>query len=257
MYSVRINTKGHGNTYLNMLFLNLVATAALTWQFGADYLVIFCSSTILIFFIETGLALSGIRKGVVYVYGRKLPRLADLILRSMVDGPTICIPAFFVADQFIAGRIIVGIAGSTLLVGIGSLYMGLADRRDLRRLSPGEEPLVSRRAMTRPWAVMLLALINTGCLTAMFLMPAPYRVHAFTFVIAFSLFVMLFYFINYKLGVRMVEIYDHERGVYTKPGPLFQAAALAYDSAFEMALLITPAYWASYYLGLFQYTTIT
>ena len=256
MYSVRKNTKGHGNTNLHMLLLNILATAVLTWQFGTDYLVIFCSSTILIFFIETGLALSGIRKGVVYVYGRKLPRLADLILRAMVDGPTISLPAFFVADQILAGRIIGGIAGSTLVVGMGALYMGLADRRDLRRLSPGEEPLVSRRAMTRPWAVMLLALINTGCLAAMFLMPEPYRTHAFTFVIAFSLFVMLFYFINYNFGVRMLEIYDYERGVYTKPGPLFQAAGFAYDSAYEMALLISPAYWVSFYLGLFQYPTM-
>lgn len=257
MYSVRKNTKGHGSTYLNILLLNLVSTAVLTWQFGTDYLVIFCSSTVLTFLIETGLTLSRVRKGVVYVYGRKLPRLADLILRAMVDGPTICLPAYFIADQFLAGRIITGIVVSALVVGIGSLYMGLADRRDLRRLKPGEEPLISRRAMTNPWAVMILALINTGCLTAMFLMPEPYRTHAFTFVIAFSLFVMLFYFINYNLGVRMIEIYDHERGVYTKPGPFFQAAGFAYDSAYEMGLLITPAYWVSFYLGLFHYTSIT
>ena len=257
MYSVRKNTRGHGNTNLNILFLNLVATAVLTWQFGTDYLVIFCASTILILIIETGLALSGIRKGVVYVYGRKLPRVAELLLRASVEGPSFCVPAFFVADQFLAGRIIVGIVGSTLVVGIGSLYMGLADRRDLRRLRPGEEPLISRRAMTRPWAVMVLALINTGCLTALFLMPAPYREHAFTYLIAFSLLVMLFFIINYNLGVRMVEIYDHERGEYTKPGPIFQAAGLAYDSAYEMALLISPAYWVTFYLGLFQYTTIT
>lgn len=81
--------------------------------------------------------------------------------------------------------------------------------------------------MTRPWAVMLLALINTGCLTVLFLMPAPYRAHAFTYVIAFSLLVMLFFIINYNLGVRMVEIYDNERGGYTSPRPFFQAAALA------------------------------
>lgn len=139
MYSVRKYTRGHGNTNLNMLFLNLAVTAVLTWQFGTDYLVIFCSSTILILIIETCLALSGIRKGAVYVYGRKLPRVADVLLKALVEGPSFCVPAFFVADQFLAGRIIVGIAGSTLVVGIGSLYMGLADRRDLRRLSPGEE----------------------------------------------------------------------------------------------------------------------
>ena len=94
MYSVRKNTREHGNTNLNMLFLNLVVTAALIWQFGTDYLVIFCSSTILILIIETGLTLSGIRKGVVYVYGRKLPRAADVLLRALVEGPAFCVPAF-------------------------------------------------------------------------------------------------------------------------------------------------------------------
>jgi hypothetical protein len=257
MYSVRKNTRQHGNTNLNMLFLNLVVTAVLTWQFGTDYLVIFCSTTIFVLIIESGLALSGIRKGVVYVYGRKLPRAAELFLRASVEGPAFCVPAFFVADQLLAGRIMVGLAGSILAVGIGSLYIGLADRNDLRRLAPGEEPLISRRAMTRPWAVMFLALFNTGCLVALFLMPEPYRTHAFTYVIAFSLLVMLFYIINYNLGVRMVEIYDQDRGEYTKPGPFFQAAGLAYDSAYEMALLISPAYWVAFYLGLFQYTTIT
>jgi hypothetical protein len=257
MYSVRKYTRGHGNTNLKMLFLNLVVTAVFIWQFGTDYLVIFCSSSILILIIETGLALSGIRKGVVYVYGYKLPRVADLLLRALVDGPAICVPAFFVADQFLAGRIMFGIAGSTLVVGFGSLYMGLADRRDLRRLSPGEEPLVSRRAMTRLGAVMLLALINTGCLTALFLIHTPYRAHAFTYVIAYSLLVMLFYVINYNLGVRMVEIYDYERGEYTMPSHFFQAAGFAYDSAYEMALLVSPAYWVMFYLGLFHYTTIT
>jgi hypothetical protein len=55
----------------------------------------------------------------------------------------------------------------------------------------------------------------------------------------------------------MVEIYDHERGEYTRPSPFFQAAGLAYDSAYEMALMLSPAYWVAFYLGLFQYTTIT
>jgi hypothetical protein len=170
----------------------------------------------------------------------------------MVEGPAFCVPAFFIADQFVAGNTFVGIVGAILLVGIASLYLGLADRYNLRKLGPDEEPLITRRAMTRPKAVMLLALINTGCLTALFLIPAPYRSHAFAYLIAYSFLVLLFYFINYNLGVRMVEIYNHERKEYTTPGPLFQAAGLTYDSAYEMALLISPAYWLTFYLGLFQ-----
>lgn len=256
MYSVRSYTRKHGSTNLNILLVNVVATAALSWQFSIDYLIIFCSSSIIHLIIESGLSLSGIRKGGVYVYGRKLPRSADVVLRSLVEGPAFCIPAFFVADQFMAGQIEVGISFSVLAVGLGSLYMGLSDRRNLRQLGPGDEPLLSRRAMTRPGAVMLLALINTGCLTAMFLMPAPFRAHAFTYLIAYSMLVMLFYLINYNLGVRMIEIYDPKRDEYNKPSPFFQAAGLIYDSAYEMALLISPAYWLTFYLGFFHYTTI-
>lgn len=256
MYSVRKNTKDHGNTNLHILFFNIVGTAVLTWQFGTDYLVIFCASSIFHLIVEGSLALSGTRKGEVYVYGRRLPQAANVVLRSLVEGPALCVPAFFVADQLSAGRIMVGITGPAMVVGFGALYMGLSDQRDLRRLGPGEEPLFSRRAMTEPVAVMVLTLVNICCLAAMFMMPPPYRMHAFTYVIAYSMLTMLFYLINYNLDVRMIEIYDHERRVFTKPGPVFQSAALAYDSAFEMALLISPAYWVTFYLGFFQYATI-
>jgi hypothetical protein len=254
MYSVRKYTIQHGNTNLIILLCILVVTTILVWQLGINYLIIFCSSSLIHIIIETGLVLKGIRKGKEYMLlGHKLPRWADLLMRSLVEGPGFCVPAFFVADRLMDGDIGLGIAGPVLLVGAFSLFMGLSDRNQLRRLNPGEEPMVTRRAMTKPLAVMLLALINTGCLTALFLMPAPYRAHAFTYLIAYSTLVMLFYFINYNLGVRMIEIYDHKHEEYIKPGPIYQAAGLTYDSAYEMALLISPAYWATFYLGLFHF----
>lgn len=257
MYSVRKTPKGHGTTNVNLWVCVLIITSILIWQYGIDYLIIFCSSSILHLIIEAGLTLSGVRKGkTYYVYGYQLPRAADVFLRSTVEGPSFCVPAFFVADQFMSGNLLVGVTSAIVVVGLLSLYMGLADRQGLRNLAPGEEVLVNRRAMTKPMAVMLLSLINTVCLAALFLMPSPYRAHAFTYVISYSLLVMLFYLINYNLGVRMVEVYDQERKEFIAPGPLFQAAGLAYDSAYEMALLISPAYWVAYYLGLFHFKTI-
>lgn len=253
MYSVRKTTKWHGNTQVHVLLCVLVVTGLLVWQYGKNYLVIFAASSLLHLIIEGGLSLSGIRKGRVYVYGYELPRAADCTLRALVEGPGYCVPAFFVADRVVAGQAGLGIGSAAVLVATVSLYMALADRRDLKRLGPDEEPISSRRAMTRPGAVMLLALVNTVCLAALFLMPEPYRTHAFIYVIAYSSMVMLFYFINYNLGVRMVEIYDHERGEFVRPGPLFQTAGLAYDSGYEMALLISPAYWVTFYLGFFEY----
>ncbi|MFK7923113.1 MAG: hypothetical protein AB8H47_14210 [Bacteroidia bacterium] len=256
MYSVRSYTRKHGSTNLNILIANILATAALSWYLSIDYLIIYCSSSLVHLIIESGLSLSGIRKGGVYVYGRKLPRIADVFLRALVEGPAFCIPAFFVADHFMSGQIEIGIGAAVLMVGLGSLYMGFSDRNNLRQLGPEDEALLSRRAMTRPGAVMLLALINTGCLAAFFLMPAPYRAHAFAYLIAYALLVMLFYLINYNLGVRMIELYDAKEDKFNRPGPVFQAAALTYDSAYEMALLISPAYWLTFYLGFFHYATI-
>jgi len=256
MYSVRKTTHWHGDTQANMMVVNIVITGLLIWQFGSDYAVIFCSSALLHLVIEVGLAASGIRKGEVSVYGWKLPRAVDSVVRATVEGPAFCVPSFFVADQVAAGNLALAIGGPAVVVGVLSAYMGLADRRDIARLEPGQQPLMSRRAMTKPGAVMLLALINSLALGALFSIPAPYRAHAFTFVAAYALLVMLFYLINYNLGVRMVQIYDCETKSFTTPGPLFQATALTYDSAYEMGLLISAAYWVTFYLGLFQYATL-
>ena len=257
MYSVRVITKGHGNTQALFLLYSLTITGFLIWTFGVDYFVIFCASALLHLLLETGLSLSGIRKGEVYVLGHKLPRAADAALRAFVEGPGFCVPAFFAADQIMGGNVGLGIGLPVLIVGVGSLFMGLADRRDVVRLGPDETPQMSRRAMTRPGAVMLLSLINTGCLTALFLMPDPYRAHGFIYVITYALLAMLYYLFNYNLGVRMVQLYDAETKSYTTPPPLFQTAALAYDCSYEMALLISPAYWVTFYLGLFHYATLS
>lgn|GEM_PF-2124568 len=256
MYSVRVTTTRHGNTYLNMLAVNVVITGLLTWRFGIDYLTVFCSSGVLVTLIEVGLALSGVRKGVTYVHGYELPRLGNALLHGFVDGPGFCVPAYFVADQVLAGHYALGIIGAGVVVAFASLYMGLADWWNLRRLGPGEEPIWSRRAMTKPVAVVLLALLNAICLAAMLLMPAPYRTHVFVYLGAYSLMVMLFYAINYALGVRMVQRYDPEQETFTTPGPLVQALGLTFDSAYEMALLISPAHWVPFYLGLLEFGTL-
>lgn len=254
MYSVRKNATGHGNTNINILICVLAVTAILTWQYGRDYAIIFIASSLLHLIIETGLFLSGLRKSAVYAYGHKLPRWADICLRAFVDGPAFCVSSFFVASQLMNGARADVIIGAVLVMGAVSLYIAVADRRDIRRLTTGEVVLSSRRAMTSPVAVMLLSLINTISLCAVLLMPTPYRWHAVIYIAAYSCFVMLFYLINYNFGVRLIEIYDEERKVFTKPGPLFQAAGLTYDSIYEMAFVISPAYWITFYLGLFQYS---
>lgn len=252
MYSVRETTKRHGNTNVHILLINLIVTSYLIFNFGINYLVIFCSASLLHILIETGLVLSGIRKSEVYLYGRKLPRFVEISLRSLVEGPAFCVPAYFIADQIYSGNYSIAIPGAFVLVGGASLYMAMADRNHIRKLSAGDSKLVSRRAMTKPGAVMLLALINSICLIAIFLIPDPFRKHAIIYILAYSLLVMLFYFINYQFGVRYIERYDSERKEFYKPVRFYQAAGLTYDSAYEMSLLVSPAYWITFYLGFFH-----
>lgn len=252
MYSVRKTTKKHGNVSLHMLLLILTLTAILIWQYGINYLVIFCSSSLLHMIIEGGLYFSGVREGEVYLYDQKLSKSAEIGLRSMVEGPAFCVPSFFVADQVLQGNLLIGITSALLVVGLALFYMGYADRRDIKRLSSEEKPLISRRGMNQPLAMIALAFINTICLIAMFFIPQPYRTHALIYIISYSILVLLFYFINYNLGVRYVEYYDHDKKEYYKPSLSIQIAGLTYDSAYEMALLISPAYWLTFYLGLFH-----
>lgn len=253
MYSVRKTTKKHGSINIHILAVNLLITSFLIYKFGINYLTIFCSSSILHLIIETGLAASGMRKGEVFLYGYRLSKPAELLLRSMVEGPAFCVPAFFVADQYMTGQLTVGITLAIIVVGLASFYMGYSDRRDIRSLNSKEAPLISRREMTRPLAVIFLALINTICLIAIFLIPQPKIAHAVVYILSYSLLVMLFYLINYQLGVRLIERYDHENKTYYKPGTFYQIAGLTYDSAYEMALLVSPAYWVTFYLGLFHF----
>jgi hypothetical protein len=252
MFSVRKTTKWHGNTNLTVLLINIIITWILFFNYGSNYLVIFCSSLLLHLLIETGLAVSGIRKGNVYAFGKKLPRVIDILLKASVEGPAFCVSAFFVADSFENGNELFSVITAVVVVGLASLYMGLSDKKSIENLKPADKPVISRRAMTKPKAVMLLALINTCCISAMFMIPNEDRLHAFTYLFAYAGLVLLFYFINYNLSVRYIEMYNPITDTYTKPKLGIQIAGLTYDSAYEMALLVSPAYWLTYYLGFFS-----
>jgi hypothetical protein len=252
MFSVRKTTKFHGNANFIVLIYILLITSILITFYGINYLVIFLSSSLVHLLIETGLTISNIRKGSTYLYGRKLSKPSEIILRSFVEGPAFCVPAFFIADQFIAGNVLPALTSATFIVGIAAFYLAYSDNFQLRKIKTDEDVIISRRAMTKPKSVMLLALINTICISMMFLIPLDSRYHAFAYLLSYSLFVVLFYFINYNMRVRYIELYDPETMSYKKPGVLMQVSGLLYDSAYEMSLLISPAYWIPYYMGGFS-----
>jgi hypothetical protein len=101
--------------HFNLGIFILVLTAGFIWHYGIDYLVIFLASVIFQLVMEGTLTLSGLRKGEIYLYGRKLSSAANVCLRSLVDGPGLCVAAFFVADQFLAGSVVTGIIGSVVV----------------------------------------------------------------------------------------------------------------------------------------------
>jgi hypothetical protein len=252
MYSVRLTTKAHGVTTSHLFLFILFVTGCLMYAFGWNYFVIFCASSFVHVIIESGLYLSGLRKGEMYYRDFKLPKLMEILLRSMVEGPAFCVPAYFVADQYAKGNLMLAGLAAILVVGCASFYLGWFDRKHYRLAKNESELIISRRAMTRPQSVMLLALVNSICLIALMFIPVADRTHAFTYIFAYAGFVLLFYFINYNLGVRYIETFRHDLNAYEKPKLSLQMAGLVYDSAYEMSLLISPAYWLTYYLGFFS-----
>lgn len=252
MYSVRLTTKSHGVTTFHLFLFILTLTAWLIYTFGWNYLVIFSASSFVHVLIETGLHVSGLRKGDMYYREFKLPKFMEISLRSMVEGPAFCVPAYFVADQYKEGNLLLAISAAVFVVGGASFYLGWFDRKHQKAVKNSTELIISRRAMTRPQGLMLLALVNSICIIALMNIPSADRTYAFTYVFSYAGFVLLFYFINYNLGVRYIETYNHEHNTFEKPGIPMQIAGLVYDSAYEMTLLISPAYWLTYFLGFFS-----
>lgn len=252
MYSVRKTTIFHGNSNFYVLLFILLLTTLLVVNFGKNYLIIFLSSSLLHVIIESGLTITGIRKGNTYLFEKKLHRVPEIMLRSFVEGPAFCVPAFFVADQYSWGNILVPVLASILIVGCASAYLAFSDRRNLRAFSSQDSVIISRRAMTNPKAVMLLALVNTLCISIMLTIPMEHRLHASIYIFSYAAFVLLFYFINYNFGVRYIELYNPVTGEYNKPNLGMQIAGLFYDSAYEMTILISPAYWIPLYMDFFQ-----
>lgn len=253
MYSTRKITPKHGNHQVTVLIVNIIIVSIFTAKYGNDYLTIYFSSGILLTMLEFILVLRGARKSTVTVYGKKLSPFVDCLLRAFVEGPGLCLPAFFLADQCFAGNYFWGIALPTFIIGVGAIFSGLRDKRDIEN---GEPVSFSRRKMTKAGVVMTVAFVDLICLSSLFLMDDPYKKHAFCFLFGFFYLMQLFFFINAVLGVRMIQRYDEEKKEFYNSGKPFAIIAFTYDAVFEMALLNLPYYLIPYALGLFTYATI-
>ncbi|MFM7668018.1 MAG: hypothetical protein ACKO7D_07505 [Bacteroidota bacterium] len=252
IYSVRQTTTKHGDANFHILLYIIVITSLLVWYFGKNYLIIFLSSGAVHFIIESLLTITGIRKGRTFLFGKQLPRLAEISLRSLVEGPAFCVPAYFIADQIKNGNLVIIAIFGAIIVGLASLYSALSDNYFVKKHMNTDKIITSRRAMSKPKAFITLLVINSFFLFLIFRLPNVAFEHATMYLVSYACFVLLFYFINYNLGVRYIEMYDSKKDEYFKPGVFYQAVGLFYDSVFEMTLFISPAYLIPYYLGLFN-----
>ena len=110
--------------------------------------------------------------------------------------------------------------------------------------------------MTDQYVLLGVAVIDLLSLLFMLMMPQPYRAHAFYFLVAFFVLMQWFFFINYLLGVRMIECYDEHKQAFYTPRPRVQILGFTYDSFFEMAFLNMPYYLIPFWAGLFSFATL-
>ena len=101
MYSTRKITPNHGNHQFTVLIVNIIIVSIFAAKYGSDYLVIYFSSGILLTMLEFILVLRGARKSTVTVYGKQLSPFVDCLLRAFVEGPGLCLPAFFLQINFL------------------------------------------------------------------------------------------------------------------------------------------------------------
>ncbi len=252
IFSVRQTTVKHGDANFHILLYIICITSLLIAFFGKNYLIIFLTSSGLHVCIESLLTITGIRKGRTFLFGKQLPRVGEITLRSLVEGPAFCVPAYFMADQFKNGSFATITLLGGIIVGLASLYSALSDNYFVKKHINTDKIITSRRAMSKPKAFFTLLAINSFFLFLIFRLPNVAFEHATMYLVSYACFVLLFYFINYNLGVRYIEMYDSKKDEYSKPGVFYQAVGLFYDSVFEMTLFISPAYLIPYYLGLFN-----
>ena len=199
IYSVRQTTVKHGDRNFHLLLYILLITSLLIANYGKNYLIIFLSSSVLHFCIESLLTITGIRKGRTFLFGRQLTRVSEISLRSLVEGPAFCVPAYFIADQIKTHSFLPVIILGLVVVGIASFYSALSDYYFVKKYISTDKIITSRRAMSKPRAFLALLLINSFFLYMIVLLPNNDFHHGLIYLMSYACFVLLFYIINYNL----------------------------------------------------------
>lgn len=255
MYVSRLASHRHGAYQVHLLLATIALTLAIAWRAPnpTDYAVIFLSSGLLFTLMEFRIDRLGIRKSELHLSDKALPPLLNCALRGFTEGTGYCVPAFFFADHLARGEDALAWGVLAGFAALWSAYSGLMDLKDVRALPPEERVIVSRRFMTAPRLVMIVAFNASACLAAFFLMSAPWRAHGFAFLFGTFFVAAMFFLINGLLGVRLIERRDEASGEIVRASAPFTVVAFTYDCLFEMAFIFAPFYLIPYALGLFTF----
>lgn len=251
MYMTRITTAHYGTWLFHLVLANAVVAGALSAIYDTwNYVVIFVVSGVMLSLLEYLMVVKNVRTSRMLVYGRLVSPLSDSFIKGMAEGPSLCVPALFAADQIYAGNYAVGIVVPCVIHFLWSLYWAAAERRALSKLGPGEAPIINRRWMSKPESVFVVGIVNLIVAVSVFFMEPAYQAHVVYFMLAFFVILQIFFVVHSLYGVRRIDRYDPETKVFAPAGRRFSFIGYTYDSIFEMVLLNTPYYLIPYALGL-------
>lgn len=254
IYMTRVTTANYGTWLLQLCIINAVMAGVLSALYHTwNYVAIFVSSGVLLSLLEFWMVRRGMRTSRMFVYGKLVSPLTDSFVKGVAEGPSLCVPALFAADQIWAGHYLVGIVVPMAILFVWSLYWAFRERQGLNTLKPGESPIINRRWMNKPEMMFFVGIINmiVGC-SILWGMPESERMHAIYFIVMFFVVLQVFFMVHSYYGVRRIDKYDPETKVYAPAGAKFSFLGYTYDSIFEMAMLNTPYYLIPYAFGLIK-----
>lgn len=252
MYMTRITTANYGTWLLHLVGVNILMSVAFTVLFSSPgYIAICIVSGVLLSLMELGMLRRGMRTSRMLVYGRQVGPAADSFIKGFAEGPGLCVPALFGADQLYAGHYLVGILVPCMILLLWSLYWAFRERIGLEQLKEGESPIINRRWMNKPEMVFFVGMVNLGVgIWILWGMEVAHRLHIVYFLLMFFLVLQVFFLVHARYGVRRIDKYFPETKTYAPDGVRFSVLGYTYDSIFEMAMLNAPYYLIPYSLGL-------
>ncbi len=258
MYMTRVTSANYGTWLFHLCVVNIAMTAALTLIYHTyNYLWIFLFSGVMLSLLEYVMVKKGARTSRMFVYGKLVSPLTDSFVKGVAEGPSLCVPALYAADQLVQGHYLIGILVPCAILLLWSLYWALAEVRGFKQLKSDEKPIINRRWINKPEPLFVIGIVNLIVAVSVASMNEAARPHAIYFMIMFFVILQVFFIVHAYFGVRRIDRYDPETKVFAPSTRRFTVIGYTFDSIFEMSVLNTPYYLIPYALGLITVPALT